>query len=133
MRLFSHKLILAAAGVVVLFILVSLAQEMNRRIQIQREVARLDQEVRSLDKKIAEMENLNQYFRSNAFQERMAREKMNYRAPGEEVVLMPEVLGEQDVVERSVVDSIPVSIPERWWRIFFIETLTGNSDSRLTA
>lgn len=133
MRLFSHKLILAAAGVVVLFILVSLVQEMNRRIQIQREVARLDQEVRSLDKEIAEMENLNQYFRSNAFQERMVREKMNYRAPGEEVVLIPEVLGEQDAVERSVVDSVPVSIPERWWRVFFIETLTGNSDSRPAA
>lgn len=128
MRLFSRKLLLAAAGVVVLFILVSLAQEMNRRIQIQREVVRLDQEVRSLDKEIAEMENLNQYFRSNAFQERMAREKMNYRAPGEEVVLIPEVLGEQDAVEKSVVDFAPVSIPERWWRVFFIETLTGTTN-----
>lgn len=119
MRLFSHKLILAAAVVVVLFILVSLAQEMNRRIQIQREVAELNQEVRGLDKEIAEMENLNQYFRSDAFQERMAREKMDYRAPGEEVVLIPEVLGKQTVVEESVVESVSVSIPERWWRLFF--------------
>ncbi len=120
MKLFSYKLILTAGAGVVLFILFSLAQEMNRRIQVQREVARLDQEVRSFDKKIAEMENLNQYFRSNAFQERMAREKMNYRAPGEEVVLIPEVLGKKDVVKESVVDSVLVSIPERWWRIFFI-------------
>jgi cell division protein FtsB len=126
MQLFSHKIIVALAGIVVLFILVSLAQEMNRRIQIQREVALLDQEVRGLDKEIAEMENLNEYFRSNAFQERMAREKMNYRAPGEEVVLIPEVLGEQDVVGGNIVDSKSTSVPERWWRIFFIETLTGS-------
>jgi len=120
---------MATAGVVVLFILFSLAQEMNRRIQIQREVARLDQEVRGLDKEIAEMENLNEYFRSNAFQERVAREKMNYRAPGEEVVLIPEVLGEQVAVEENIVDSEPVSIPERWWRVFFIEIPNSNSDS----
>ena len=126
MKLFSHKLILAAAVVVVLFILVSLAQEMNRRIQIQREVAELDQEVRGLDKEIAQMENLNQYFRSDAFQERMAREKMDYRAPGEEVVLIPEVLGEQTVVEESVVESVSFSIPERWRRLFFMGGLNDN-------
>ncbi len=121
MQLFSRKLILAAASVVVLLILVSLAQEMNRRIQIQREVSLLDQEVRNLDKEIAQMENLNQYFRSDAFQERMAREKMNYRAPGEEVVLIPEMLGDQDIVEENIVASRPVSVPERWWRVFFID------------
>jgi hypothetical protein len=122
MNLLSHKLILATASIVVLFILVSLAQEMNRRIQIQREVALLDQEVRGLDKEIAEMENLNQYFRSDAFQERMAREKMNYRAPGEEVVLIPEVLGDQDIVKENLVDPVSGSVPEKWWRMFFIDT-----------
>src|SRR3989344_5329036 len=87
MRVLSPKLITSIAGIVAVFILVSLAQEMNRRLQVQREVAKLQQEVHGLEKTIVEMENLNQYFDTDDFQERMAREKLNYRAAGETVVL----------------------------------------------
>ena len=90
MRVLSPKLITLIAGVVAVFLLVSLAQEMNRRLQVQREVAKLQQEVHGLEKTIVEMENLNQYFDTDDFQERMAREKLNYRAAGETVVLITE-------------------------------------------
>lgn len=126
MRVLSAKLIISIAGIVAVFILVSLAQEMNRRLQVQREVAKLQQEVHDLEKTIVEMENLNQYFDTDDFQERMAREKLNYRAAGETVVLIteekpadeprePESQIEEGEGERSSA--------QRWWRVFFVDSL----------
>jgi cell division protein FtsB len=123
MRVLSPKLILSVAGVIVLFIMISLVQEMNRRLQVQREVAQLEGEARKLEKTIVEMENLNQYFRTDAFQERIAREKLNYRAEGEEVVLLPE---DSEIREAPVVDSVPekpVSNARQWWDTFFTSNL----------
>jgi cell division protein FtsB len=115
----SPKLILSAAGIIVLFIMVSLAQEMNRRLSVQREVAQLETEVRALEKSVIEMENLNNYFRTDAFRERMAREKLNYRAPGEEVVLLPAENIAREVPEAGNAEPAEVSIPRRWWNVFF--------------
>jgi len=112
---------IGVAGVIAVFMLVSLAQEMNRRLQIRREVVRLEQEVHDLENSLVAMANLNQYFRTDAFRERMAREKLNYRAEGEKVVLINEddrVAGVTD--DKAIVDG-PVSVPRRWWEVFFGE------------
>ncbi len=108
----------------IVFILVSLAQEMNRRLQVQREVAKLQQEVHDLEKTIVEMENLNQYFDTDDFQERMAREKLNYRAAGETVVLITEEKGADEPREpESQIAEEEVSTAQRWWRVFFVDSL----------
>lgn len=116
------KIIISVTLVIVFLILLSLAQEMNRRWQIEREVALLDEEVSNLQKSVIELENLNQYFRTDDYQERLAREKLNYRAPGENVVLIPE-----EELTTPEAESLPqaeseqsVSIPMRWWQIFFV-------------
>lgn len=119
MRVLSAKIILSAAGVVVLFILISLAREMNRRLQVQREISGLEQDVRAMEKTVVEMENLNQYFRTDAFQERMAREKLNYRAPGEQVVLLPEEADDRAAPEVQEQAQAVRSIPLKWWQAFF--------------
>ena len=119
MSLFSPKFLLSIAGIVVLFILISLAQEMNRRLQVHREVARLESEAHKLEKSIIEMESLNQYFRTDAFQELMAREKLNYRAPGEQVVLLPEIDENREIPNNNKKGARAVAIPRRWWDAFF--------------
>ena len=115
----SPKLVLSAAGIIALFIFISLAQEMNRRLQVQREVAQLETEVRALEKSVIEMESLNTYFRTDAFQERMAREKLNFRAPGEEVILLSAENAIREVPAVAGAETEEVSIPRRWWDIFF--------------
>jgi uncharacterized protein YeeX (DUF496 family) len=119
MKIFNTKILLVGAVVFLIVILSALAQEMNRRIQVQREVARLEQEVRDMDKSILEMENLNQYFRSDAYQERMAREKLNYREEGETVVLLPDEHSQVNTREEEEEEREKVFIPLSWWRTFF--------------
>lgn len=126
MTLLRPKIIALVVIVVMVFLFISLAQEMNRRLQVQREVARLQQEVQEMQRTVISLENLNQYFRTDAYQERLAREKLNYQAPGEKVVLIPD--GAFDTPRTATEgsgDEKTMSIPERWWRAFFVpEPLT---------
>lgn len=117
----SPKIVAGVAGVIAVFILSSLAQEMNRRLQVRREVVRLEQEARQLEKRLVELDHLNQYFRTDAFQERMAREKLNYKAAGEKVVLIADPpFSEVSPLLNNAAEA-PVSVPLRWWRVFFGE------------
>lgn len=117
------KLIIGVTVVIAFLILLSLVQEMNRRWQVQREVQRLEEEVAEIQKDVIELDNLNTYFRTEDYQERLAREKLNYRAPGEQVVLIPEEDLSQSAEELPQETSdVTISIPMRWWRIFFVES-----------
>lgn len=124
MRVVSPKIMISIAAVVVIFILISLAQEMNRRLQVQREVASLQQEVRDMEKAVIEMESLNQYFGTDDFQERMAREKLNFRAEGETVVLVTEDQQEEEPkIAGMRLEQGEMSTPQKWWHIFFVAPL----------
>lgn len=122
MQWFSVRTMMIGATIIVFLILLSLGQELNRRWQYQREVDRLEAEVRDMKKSVIELENLNQYFRTPEYQERLAREKLNYHKPGEKVVLVPQNQSIDTTAENSAaVELLAVSIPQLWWERFFVE------------
>lgn len=120
MATYRPTLFLSVAGIIVLFILISLAQELNRRMQLQREVQRLESEAKELKKSVIELDNLNQYFRTDDYQERLAREKLNYSNPGEKVVLIPEAKIAEEVSGEKNEAANSDSVPLKWWKIFFV-------------
>lgn len=118
MKILSTKILLTIGSIIMLFILIALAQEMNRRLQVQREVVKLESEVAALEKNLIEMKNLNQYFKTDDFAELMAREKLNYKAEGEKVVLIPEQKNKsQEAKKEQEKETKP--IPQKWWDAFF--------------
>lgn len=119
MGILRPKLIIGVTVIVALTVLLSLAQEMNRRFQIQREVRRLETEVADMQRTITQLENLNQYFRTDDYQERLAREKLNYQAPGEKVVLIPDEARVMETEAEQATERV-LPIVEKWWRIFFV-------------
>lgn len=120
MNLLRPKVIVSIAGIVLVFILVSLAQELNRRWQYQREVDHLKQEVFQSEQQLTELANLNTYFKTEEYKERLAREKLNYRAPGEKVILIPQDATQSTSAEVTADVTTPeFSIPRRWWNAFF--------------
>jgi cell division protein FtsB len=117
------NLILSITGIIALLILFSLAQEMNRRWQVQREVTRLQTDVNKMERKVIELEQLNEYFSTPDYKERLAREQLNYRAPGEKVVLIPErVAGIQQTAASREEEKKVRSNPLKWWYLFFVDT-----------
>lgn len=127
-RILQPRIVVSLTLVIVLLILFSLGQEMNRRWQIEREVVKLEQEADAVQKQVTELANLNQYFRTPDFQERLAREKLNYRAPGEEVVLIPEdeQVSEVSISSQQIERVAVISIPLRWWNAFFGPAALGS-------
>lgn len=119
MAFLRPKMVVGVTGIVAAVVLLSLVQEMNRRIQVQREVRALEQEVDTMERTITQLENLNQYFRTDDYQERLAREKLNYQAPGEKVVLIPDETSAQEGSEAPPPPRV-VPIIEKWWRVFFV-------------
>lgn len=123
MAVLRPNFILLGTGIIALLILFSLAQEMNRRLQVQQEVTRLESDVNKMERHVIELEQLNEYFSTKDYKERLAREQLNYRAPGEKVVLIPErVLGAQQINAAKKQEEIQRSIPLRWWYLFFVDT-----------
>jgi cell division protein FtsB len=122
MAVFRPHLFLGIAGAIALLILFSLAQEANRRWQVQKEVARLEGDVAAMEKQLVALEQLNEYFRTSDYKERLAREQLNFRAPGEQVVLIPE-----QESSKGANTSIPAakpdtrSIPLKWWYTLFVD------------
>lgn len=120
MDVLQPKVVIGVAAVIAVLILTSLAQEMNRRMAVQREVMKLEQEASQMKKSLIELENLNQYFRTDDYQDRMAREKLNYSAPGEKVVMVPENVGDSNTAVSDLGEEGSASIPLRWWKLFFV-------------
>ncbi len=123
MAVLKPNIILAVTVVVALLILFSLAQEMNKRWQIQREATRLEGEVNKMERRVVELTQLNEYFSTPDYKERLAREQLNFRAPGEKVVLIPErVAGTQTKESTKEPEEQKRSTPLRWWYLFFVDT-----------
>lgn len=125
MPIFRPHILLGITGAIALLILFSLAQEANRRWQVQREVARLENEVREAEKSIVALQQLNEYFKTSDYKERLAREQLNFRAPGEKVVLIPEKDGVAIAPTSSQKNQEgPLLIPLKWWYLFFVDQPT---------
>lgn len=125
MGAFKPNVVLGITAVIVVLILFSLAQEMNRRWQVQREISRLEGEVNKMEKRVVELTQLNEYFSTPDYRERLAREQLNYKAPGEKVVLIPEhSSATQQTEEENKTAETKRSIPLTWWYLFFVDTPT---------
>ena len=122
MAALKPNLILGITSIVALLILFSLAQEMNKRWQVQREATRLQGEINKMERRVVELNQLNEYFGTPDYKERLAREQLNFRAPGEKVVLIPErVAGIQTAAPAKEPKEAKHSIPLRWWYLFFVD------------
>jgi cell division protein FtsB len=119
MALLRPRVVAGVTAIVALVAAISLIQEMSRRLQIQREVRQLEAQAEEMQRTIANLENLNQYFRTDDYQERLAREKLSYQAPGEKVVLVPDEAQAHTNPSSEQAERV-VPIIEKWWRIFFV-------------
>lgn len=109
------------AGVVVLFIGISFAQEIRRRVELQQHVQKLQGEIHEREQRIASLKELTEYLRTDAYQERAAREKLNYQRPNERVIVIPDsgaVLSAERENDAEPATR-PVPIPQQWWELLF--------------
>lgn len=121
MALIRPNMVFIITGIIILLIVLSLAQEANRRWQVQTKIRELQIQVDSMQKHVVELQQLNEYFRTPDYQERIAREQLNYRAPGEKVVLIPEISSTSTKpTPQGAEPIINIPTPLKWWYLFFV-------------
>jgi len=132
-NLIFHKASLTVIGLVLIVaISVPLARNLSKQYEVNQEIEQLEKEINRLDRKNKELKNLIDYLETDQFVDRQAREGLNFKKPGEEVV----VIKDQDklgsatgsagndlpqVYDLPEASSQPqkTTNPERWWRYFF--------------
>jgi hypothetical protein len=67
-----------------------MAQEFRRRYVLQQHIHALRLDIAARESRIQELQRLREYVATDAYVERVAREKFNYQKPGERVVVVPQ-------------------------------------------
>ena len=101
---------------------VSLTRAQLKDRAIRAEIAKLEQEVNTLEEQRAAFEELISLVNNPEFLEKAARKNLGYTLPGEEVVVIEENVKckmQNAECEEGVVEVKEMSNLRKWWMYFF--------------
>jgi cell division protein FtsB len=102
----------------------SLFKETYKKRQIQEEVKKLQEQATSLEQGNQKLKGLIDYFRTQNFSEKEAREKLNVKKEGEKVVILrSQEEKEEEAKEENLAEEkqLLIANPLKWWSYFFGE------------
>lgn len=106
----------------------ALFKKYNENQAINSDLERLKNEIESLEKNNQDLDHLLEYFSSNFFMEKEAREKLGLKKEGEKVVIVDtgrnypgEEVGLREVKKSSANPKAEEFLPKKWWDYFFVE------------
>lgn len=100
---------------------VALSRDVVRKTRIKQEVSAMEEEIAQLETRNDELSGLIEYFQSETFKEKEAREKLNVQLPGERVfeVQKPEVNTKENLAANTPEQNLPSTNWGRWWVYLF--------------
>ncbi|MEA1962823.1 MAG: septum formation initiator family protein [Patescibacteria group bacterium] len=88
-RIVFHKATISLVGfLVIIFISIPLAKNVNKNYNINKEVVKLEEEINRLKNKNSELGNMIDYLKSDQFIDEQAKLNLNYKKAGEELVVI---------------------------------------------
>ncbi|MBI2426468.1 MAG: septum formation initiator family protein [Candidatus Kerfeldbacteria bacterium] len=125
-KLFDSKLVVLGGAIIVVLFGVAVTKELLRRYEINKEITALEQQAAELESRQQELSGLIEYFQSDAFKEREARERLGLQREGESVVVLPNIESTQTGTiagDRTIVsEQKNQSNMRKWWDYFFRES-----------
>lgn len=120
-RILGSSLFIWGGVILVVLMIFALGKAAIRKHDIQTEIQGLESEVGKLEDQNIELNGLIQYFQTENFQEREARDKLGLKKPGETVVAIPTSESEDEPAfpEQEQKAQEDVSNPQKWWNYFF--------------
>lgn len=110
---------IAIAGLIALSWLWGTVVTLQKNFTLQQQVDALDQDVQIAELQNGSLEFQQQYLRSDEYLELAAREKLGRVAPGEKVIILPEVPETSASEQRTTVPTVEPSNFQQWMRFFF--------------
>jgi cell division protein FtsB len=131
-KFLSSRVFIIIGICLLVFIGFSLGKETYRNYQIEKEIQALEEEISGLEKNNDNLTRLIEYFKTESYQEKEARQKLGLQKEGEKVVVITEENIESEELEmESAENSIEefnqseeiqeeeISNPRKWWNFIF--------------
>jgi len=107
--------------IILILICWAITQNLSRQKMVSEESKRLEKEILELEKQNLELSSLIEYFASQEYIEKEAREKLNLGKPGEKIVIMPQEQKNNEMLvnneEEKEQDFKNAFL--KWWKYFF--------------
>ncbi len=128
-RILSSKIFLFILLLAFIWLSLILVKITYRKYELDKQVSDLKAEVEKIDKSTQEFSQLLEYFKSQGFLEKEAKEKLNLQKEGENVMMVPEAAINQEInfQQNGTAVSSDKEIKKaennliKWWKIFFGE------------
>ena len=120
-KFFGSRIFIWSGIIVLLFILIALGKAALKKHEVDTEIQNLQAQVSDLKGQDTELSGLIEYFKTQNFQERQARENLGLKKPGETVVAIPSNNAQDTPVfsEASGSETLTIPNPKKWWNYFF--------------
>jgi len=124
-KIFTSKPFLFLLLLAVMWLALILVKTFYKKHQLDSEIANLKKEIDKIDKKDQELSDLLNYFDNQNFLEKEAKEKLNMKKEGENVVIVSEISGSPEPQTAPLAAaSAPAQEQElgnllKWWQYFF--------------
>lgn len=115
----TSRIFFIIAGLALLGVSTGIVKSVVRRVEVEREISALKNDIRSLEGKNEDLARLINYFQTPEFKEREARLRLGLQKPGENVVVIPR-LGENGPGATNT-PTEPIFVPnwKKWVNYFF--------------
>lgn len=120
----SSKLITVISFIIIIYAAFGLARLIWKNYQVNQKIESLKKEITQLEEENFELRNEINYYKTNSYKERLAREKLNLQKPGEIVIVItqPEEDKFSSVQNKGIKNKEKkLSVPNwrKWWNYFF--------------
>jgi cell division protein FtsB len=106
--------VLGLALILVVFMSVRLYVQ---KYQVDKEIKKLEEQASKIDSENQQLSELIKYLNTPEYMERQAREKLNLKKEGEQVVVLPS--GMDDTGEVAGVGAESETNPKKWYKYLF--------------
>lgn len=134
-KIFYSKAVIFILLLACIWLSISLVKAIYKKHQLNQEIASVKSEIEKLDKKSQELTQTLDYFKSQSFLEKEAKEKLNLKKEGETVVMVPESqLSGQAAIGQQIAQATTTEegngskiLTEtknnliKWWEYFFVK------------
>lgn len=128
-KVLTSKFFLFAALLLIIWLGIVSVKAFYRKYQLDQEISVLKVEINKLGNKDSELSQLIKYFENQDFLEKEAKEKLNLKREGENVVMVPEAAISQNLSladeptagasEQALAESKTENNLIKWWKYLF--------------
>ncbi len=105
---------------IIIYLFVVVGKTVYGNYNSNKDIEKQEEEVKALEVELASIQNKINYYQTASFKEKEAREKLGYKAPGENVISLP-IDQEQDKSQDKSIGEVQIKTPNYryWWLYFF--------------